>query len=623
MELVSAAQPPTPTGTSGADIAGLLERHFGYRSFRPLQREVIQHVLAGGDAVVLMPTGGGKSLCYQVPALALDGLTVVVSPLIALMKDQVEALRGNGIAAAYLNSSLGREEEEAITAELLAGGLKLLYVSPERLFQQGFLDRLETLHVRLFAIDEAHCISSWGHHFRPEYKRLDAIKRRFPGVPVVALTATADKAVRGDIGRHLGLREPRLFIGGFDRPNLSLAVLPGQGRWSAIQRIVGRHAGECGIIYCNSRAGTEKLAAQLQGVGVRADFYHAKLDAAERGRVQDDFLQGRLHVICATIAFGMGIDKADVRFVVHYNMPGTVEGYYQEIGRAGRDGQPAETILFYSYADVQTHMHFAQDIGDPVYKEVIFAKLQRMKEYAEAQVCRRTILLSYFSEESTGPCGNCDVCKDPPKYFDGTVLAQKALSAVLRSREQLAMSTLVDVLKGTLSAEVRQKGWQRIKTFGAGQDTSGFAWTMFVQQFIQHGLLEIDYQDHYHLKATRAGQSVLRGERPVRLVTPETIRERQERPKRKVAAPVAEPVGNADLLAHLKALRRRIAQEIAKPAYVVFSDASLIDMAARKPADIYAFRLVHGVGDHKATAYGDRFMRAIAEFEAGRGGAGG
>jgi len=623
MESVILSEPPASYGNSRSSLHELLERHFGYKSFRPKQLEVIEHVLHGRDAVVLMPTGGGKSNCYQLPALAFPGLTVVISPLIALMKDQVQALQGNGIPAAFLNSSLEFSEERFIHQQLRNGELKLLYVSPERLFQLGFLDRLIELNVSLFAVDEAHCISSWGHSFRPEYKQLHVLKQRFPTVPVIALTATADRTVRGDIAHSLGLRDPQVFISSFDRPNLSLAVLPGQDRWRAIERIVGRYAGRSGIIYCNSRAGTEKLAAKLQAIGVNADYYHAKLDALERSRVQDDFIQGKLHVICATIAFGMGIDKADVRFVVHYNMPGTVEGYYQEIGRAGRDGKPAETILFYSYADVQTHMHFAEEIQDPRYKEVVIAKLDRMKEYAEAQVCRRTILLSYFSEETVEPCGNCDVCKDPPKYFDGTVLAQKALSAVVRSRQQLPMSVLVDVLKGTRSPVVQENGWERIKTFGAGNDVSAFAWIMFIQQVLQLGLLEIAYADHYHLRITRAGEAVLQGERPVRLVSPETLKERQERPKQRKDVLVAGPSSAAeDLLAELKALRRTIAADLKKPAYIVFSDATLLDMAEKRPGNIYEFRLVNGVGDHKASQFAAAFLEAIAAWRGRRGAAG-
>ena len=597
-------------------IHDLLERHFGYKSFRPQQQAIIEHVIGGNDTVVLMPTGGGKSLCYQIPALAQDGLTVVISPLIALMKDQVQSLQANGIAAAFINSTLDPIEERAIDERLERGEIKLLYLSPERLFSGHALAWLARLNVRLFAIDEAHCISSWGHSFRPEYKRLNAIKERFPDVPVVALTATADRAVRGDIAQHLGMRNERMFVSSFDRPNLSLAVLPGVDRWKAIERIMARHAGKCGIIYCGSRDATEKLAAKLQKIGVRADYYHAGRSAEDRSEVQDEFISGKLHVICATIAFGMGIDKSHVRFVIHYNLPGNLESYYQEIGRAGRDGQPSETILFYSYADVQGQMYHIEKVEDPQYKRILIAKLERMKEYAEAQVCRRTILLSYFSESTGQPCGNCDVCKDPPKYFSGTLLAQKALSAVVRCKEQVGMSVLIDVLKGTRSAEVVEHRFDTVKTFGAGGDVSAFGWMMFLQQMIQYGLLEIDYKAHYHLKVTEAGQAVLRGEREVRLVTPDTIKERQERTKKQAVAPAMEPSSGAaaDLLQRLKDLRKAIAKEIAKPAYIVFSDATLLDMAEKKPRTIYEFRLVNGVGDHKASQFGKAFLEVIIAF---------
>lgn len=612
MESITTTAPPGAR-EPGTAALHLLERHFGYKSFRPGQQEVIEHIIAGRDALVLMPTGGGKSLCYQVPALALDGLTLVISPLIALMKDQVQALQANGIAAAFLNSTLAFAEEQTLEAQLRGGALKLLYVSPERLLAQGFLDRLEGWNVRLFAIDEAHCISSWGHAFRPEYKRLDVLKQRFPHVPLVALTATADKAVRNDIARHLGMRDERLFTASFDRPNLSLAVLPGQKRWPMLQRIMARHAGACGIIYCNSRKGTEKLAAQLQGIGVRAEAYHAKMEAAERDRVQDAFIQGQVHVVCATIAFGMGIDKGDVRFVIHWNMPGTLEGYYQEIGRAGRDGAPAETILFYSYADVQTHMHFMEEVEDEQYKAIMGAKLERMKAYAEAQVCRRTVLLSYFSEEMVKPCGNCDVCKDPPKYSDGTVLAQKALSAIYRCHERIGLRLLIDVLKGTHSPEVVEQGLSQVKTFGQGAEVSGFAWSLFIQQFLQYGLVEIDYRDNYHLKITPLGHRVLKGEHAVRLVSPETVMERQERSRRNKVPVVREAsTAHTDLLARLKALRLTISKEIGKPAFVVFSDATLIDMAAKQPRNVREFRQVNGVGDHKTQQYAERFLALMA-----------
>ena len=419
--------------------------------------------------------------------------------------------------------------------------------------------------------------------------------------------------MRGDIAQHLGLKNERMFVSSFDRPNLSLAVLPGVDRWKAIERNMARNAGQCGIIYCGSRDATEKISAKLRNFGVKADHYHAGRSSEERNAVQDDFISGKLHVICATIAFGMGIDKSDVRFVIHYNLPGNLESYYQEIGRACRDGKPAETILFYSYADVQGQMYHIEKVDDPQYKKILTAKLERMKEYAEAQVCRRTILLSYFSETTAQPCGNCDVCKDPPKYFSGTLIAQKALSAVVRCKELLSMSVLIDVLKGTRSSEVTEKRFDTVKTFGAGNDTSAFAWMMFIQQLIQHHLLEIDYKDHYHLKVTEAGKSLLRGEREVRLVSPETIKERQDRSK-KVRIIATEPASGttADPLTRLKALRRSIAQQMAKPAFVVFSDATLIDMAEKKPKNMDEFHAVNGVGDHKAKQYGERFLKAIA-----------
>ncbi|MFZ1689211.1 MAG: DNA helicase RecQ [Flavobacteriales bacterium] len=594
----------------------LLHKHFGYHGFRPLQREAIDQLLAGKDAVILMPTGGGKSLCFQIPALAFDGITLVVSPLIALMKDQVQALQANGIAAAFLNSTLSYQEEQRIWQELRSGGLKLLYVSPERVFSQGFLEALEQLPLRLIAIDEAHCISNWGHHFRPEYKRLHVLKERFPEVPVAALTATADAAVRSDIGELLGLREPRLFIASFDRPNLSLAVLPGQKKSGQLGRILAKHNGECGIIYCQSRKSCEQLAERIRALGIRAAHYHAGMEPEERSNVQDEFIQGRCHVICATIAFGMGIDKSDVRFVIHWNMPGSVESYYQEIGRAGRDGKPAETILFYSYADVQRQLHFIDEVQDERYRAIQMAKLERMKDFAEAGTCRRKMLLSYFSEMPADNCGNCDVCNDPPKWFDGTKYAQMALSAVARSRGTLPVSTLVDVLKGTRSATVLERGLTALQTFGVGNAISDFIWQLHIQQFIQQGLLTIDYKDNYHLKLTQHANEVLFKGRTVRLVSFETIKERQEAQKKIRARDtdrVAEPT-DAALFDHLKALRSKLAKAINKPAYVVFSDAALLDMCARKPATMSAFLQVNGVGEYKAEQFGEAFLQAIAGY---------
>lgn len=610
----------TTLSHTAAHIPELLERHFGYKSFRPLQKEIIDHVMAGRDAVVLMPTGGGKSLCYQVPAMALDGITLVVSPLIALMKDQVEALQGNGVPAAYLNSSLDEDEVAQVKERLRSGALKLLYVSPERVLAQDLEFLLPQLPIRLIAIDEAHCISSWGHHFRPDYKQLHVLKQRFPDVPVIALTATADKAVRHDIGRSLGMAEHRLFIAGFDRPNLSLAVLPGLKKFGQLRQIMQRHRGNCGIIYCGSRNETERLAAKLRESGFDAAHYHAGMEGEERARTQDDFIQGRTRIICATIAFGMGIDKGDVRFVVHYNMPGTLEGYYQEIGRAGRDGAPAETVLFYSYRDVQQQLGFIENIEHDAYRSVQRAKLERMQAYAEAQVCRRKVLLSYFSEPPMEACGNCDVCKDPPTYFDGTTLAQMALSAVARTRQTIGVSTLIDVLKGTHGPEVKEKGLEGIKTFGAGRNTTAFAWHLFIQQFVQQGLLEIDYTDHYHLKLTPRAEEVLFQDRKVELVTPETVKERQEEQKKvKVPGRTELPAGNADLYETLKALRKTIAAQLGKPAFVVFSDASLRDMSARMPLTEGEFREVNGVGEHKAERYAGPFLAEITGWIARKG----
>ncbi|TKG94648.1 DNA helicase RecQ [Puteibacter caeruleilacunae] len=595
-----------------------LRRHFGYSTFRPQQREVITHLLEGKDAVVLMPTGGGKSICYQLPALVLDGLTLVVSPLIALMKDQVESLKSNGIEAAYLNSSLTPEEEQSIRIKLNQGKIKLLYVSPERLYTQSFFQSIPELNVKLFAIDEAHCVSSWGHHFRPEYKKLSALKRSFPNVPVVALTATADKAVRSDIGELLGLRNPKYFISSFDRPNLSLAVLPGQKKYEQIVKIIRRHRDSSGIIYCSSRASTERLAEKLAVAGFNADFYHAGIDAESRSKVQDDFISGRTAIICATVAFGMGIDKPDVRFVIHFNMPGNLESYYQEIGRAGRDGDPAETILFYSYRDVQTHMKFIDDISDNKYKEIQKAKLERMQEFAEGQVCRRKILMTYFGEIPEEDCKNCDVCENPPRYFDGTILAQKALSAVMRVQQKANISTLIDILKGSMSSTVKQFGFHQIKTFGAGSDITAFGWQLFFQQFIQQGIVELDYKDHYNLKLTPLSNAILFEGKQVKLVTPDTIKERQESQKKKIKKEVSTGPVDASLFEILRQLRNTLAGEINRPAYVVFSDASLRDMATKAPQSYGEFLDIHGVGEHKANQYADIFIDAIDSYLSGK-----
>ncbi|NOQ27156.1 MAG: DNA helicase RecQ [Bacteroidales bacterium] len=596
----------------------LLQKHFGYSTFRPQQKEIIQHVIDGKDAVVLMPTGGGKSMCYQLPALMRRGLTVVISPLIALMKDQVQALQSNGIKAAYLNSSMLANEESLVKEELQKGSIKLLYVSPERLFSRNFLDYIGQLNVGLFAIDEAHCVSSWGHHFRPEYKKLSILKQVFKSVPVVALTATADRAVRGDISLLLNLNEAKYFISSFDRPNLSLAVLPGQNKWKQIEKILHRYQNKCGIIYCSSRAGTEKLAQQIHSLGFSAKAYHAGMKSDERSKTQDEFIQGNLKIVCATLAFGMGIDKSNVRFVIHHNMPGNLESYYQEVGRAGRDGQPAEAILFYSYRDVQTHLGFISKVKDQGYAKIQKAKLNRMQEYAEAQVCRRKILLSYFSELPEHDCENCDVCANPPKYFDGTKEAQMALSAVYRTEETISVSTLIDVLKGTHSTSVLEHKLETIKTFGAGKQITLFSWQLFIQQLIQQGYLEIDYKEHYNLKLNLLSRQVLFDSRSVRLVSPETIKDRQEKLKEKPKGIMNNVKVDESLFEHLKSLRKEIADKIKKPAFVVFGNASLLDMCEILPVTYDEFLNVTGVGEHKANLYAGIFTEAIKKFTSGK-----
>ncbi len=604
------------------DSVGVLERtlkqYFGFEAFKPLQKEVITNVMNGMDSVVLMPTGGGKSLTYQLPAIMRKGLTLVISPLIALMKDQVESLRANGIPAAYLNSSLTTDQVIEIKQQLANRSLDLLYIAPERLFSGNFTEYLKNLDINLIAIDEAHCVSSWGHHFRPEYRKLSVLKKIFPHIPVVALTATADKAVRADIGNLLNLRNPRYFISSFDRPNLTLSVLPGQKKWEQIIRFVRRHPGESGIIYCLSRKNTETLAQKLKAAGVKAKHYHAGLENGDRQKTQEEFLQGDIDIICATIAFGMGIDKPNIRFVIHYNMPGNLESYYQEIGRAGRDGKPADTILFYSYRDIQTQLSFINEIEDEQYRKIQIAKLKRMQEYAEAQICRRKILLSYFSEVLEEDCGNCDVCKNPPRFFDGTMQTQIALSAIYRMKQKANVSTLVDVLKGSYSDTVKANGFHEIKTFGKGRDLSAFAWQMFIQQMIQQGIVEMDYKDHSTLKLNALSKKILFENKKVKLISPEVIKERQnskaaERPQKQTKKELAKQ----ELFDELRKLRKEIADRMDKPAFSVFTDNTLYDMVEKLPGNYDEFLEIEGVGEYKASQFANIFLKTIARFLSG------
>lgn len=597
----------------------ILKSYFGYDEFRPMQQEIIEAVTSGSDALVLMPTGGGKSLCYQIPALMMEGTAVVVSPLISLMKDQVEALHANGIEAATLNSGIPVDEERRIRELCMSGKIRLLYISPERLMLE--LDWLaESMRVSLFAIDEAHCISQWGHDFRPEYTQLGIIHGRFPDVPVIALTATADKLTKTDIVEKLRLRNPRIFISSFDRPNLSLDVkrgLSAADKLRAIMQVIGRHPHESGIIYCISRRVTESLAEKLKAKGVAVGVYHAGLPIDQRNRVQEDFINDRIDVVVATIAFGMGIDKSNVRYVIHYNLPKSIESFYQEIGRGGRDGLPTETLLFFNIQDLMTLRSFADSSGQ---RDISHEKLNRMQEYAEAQVCRRRILLNYFGEESDCHCGNCDVCHNPPLYFDGTVLVQKALSAIMRAGQQIGFTLTAEILRGTMSPDVVSRSYHRLKTFGAGRDISFRDWQDYLLQMLQMGFIEIAYDDDRHLRVTSLGRDILFGHRKAQLATiiREDLRVKKSKERRKaVTAESAASGGKQEdgiLYERLRELRQEIAQANNWPAYVVMSDKSLHAIATEKPTTIEAFGAIFGIGEHKRNAYGQRFISFISDY---------
>lgn len=587
----------------------ILKQYFGYDRFRPMQEEIINMVLAGQDTVVLMPTGGGKSVCFQIPALVKEGMCVVVSPLIALMKDQVEALKVNGVAAAFINSSQVAKQQRIIEEQCLTGQIKLLYVSPEKLLAQGFFDFLREANVNLFAIDEAHCISSWGHDFRPEYTQLKSLKICFPTIPIIALTATADKLTRNDITNQLHLHDPKVFISSFDRKNLSLTVLPGQERTKQIIRFLKANPNSSGIIYCLSRRGTEVLAERLQSEGFQAGYYHAGLGPDERSKIQEGYLRDDLQIICATIAFGMGIDKSNVRWVIHYNLPKNIEGYYQEIGRAGRDGLAAQTILFYSLSDVIKLKEMLADSAESR-RELQQAKLDRMQQYAEANVCRRRILLSYFSEDMPIECGNCDVCKNPRKPFDATTLAQKALSAVVRLKEAVPLGTLIDVLRGSRNQTILSKGYDQIKTYGAGADLRTEEWRDYLLQMVNTGVLEIAYDQNQALRKGLLADDILFKQRRVMLVKPEDAIKFKPAEKSKTQTEVLFD----GLFERLKRLRKQLADEQNVPPYIVFSDNTLNEMATKRPLTRLDMLSVSGVGQRKMDLYGENFLRQIIDY---------
>ncbi|WCT12424.1 DNA helicase RecQ [Mucilaginibacter jinjuensis] len=584
-----------------------LHKYFGYTEFRHQQEAIVQQVLTVGDALVLMPTGGGKSLCYQLPAVLLSGLTVVISPLIALMKDQVDALNINGIPAAFLNSSQNPNEQQSIVSRLKSGEIKLLYLAPERLFgsESRLVTFLKTLNVSLIAIDEAHCISHWGHDFRPEYLMLSSFKTEFPKTPVIALTATADDLTRKDIREKLALHQPKEFVSSFNRPNISYTVAPKKDSYNQLLGFLDEHQEDSGIIYCLSRQNTEHLAADLQKQGYAAKAYHAGLDNETKALNQDQFLRDEVKIIVATIAFGMGINKSNVRYVVHYDLPKNIEGYYQETGRAGRDGLPSEALLFFSAGDAFKLQRFARVEGNEDQSRIMLKKLDDMVKYCQLQTCRRQYLMHYFNEQFPDHCGSCDVCLTEYKKFDGTVIAQKALSAVYRLNQRFGTNYVIDLLRGSRSEKIREEHKQ-LKTYGIGNDLSKAEWQRYIGQLVIQGYLQVTDDQYPVLKLTSTSEAVLKGQQQVEFSISEAMEEE---------AKATEPtVYEADLLHELKTIRFNLAMNENVPAYIILSDATLQEMATYLPQSLDELGRISGFGEVKLNRYGEAFLRIINAY---------
>ncbi len=588
-----------------------LQEVFGYSEFRPDQQAIITTLIEGRDAFVLMPTGGGKSICYQVPALHREGVAIIVSPLISLMKDQVDSLLASGVRAAFYNSSLNAAEARKILAQLHAGELDLLYLAPERLLSEDFLERLHSLKIALFAIDEAHCVSQWGHDFRPEYVRLGQLRRLFPGVPMIGLTATADPQTRQDVLDKLGLHHAQCFVTGFDRPNIRYTVVDKQKPFDQLLAFIADHRSAAGIVYALSRKRVEELAERLAASGVKARAYHAGLADKERKQVQEMFLRDEIDIVVATVAFGMGIDKPNVRFVVHYDLPKNIESYYQETGRSGRDGLPAEALLLFGYGDIAISRGLIEKSRNPEQKRIELHKLQAMAGFAEAQTCRRRVLLGYFGERLAKDCGDCDVCLNPPETYDATVDAQKALSCVFRVGQRFGVGHVVDVLRGEQTQRVLELGHDKLSTYGIGADKVAEAWSSLIRQLIHRGYLVQDVAAYSVLKLTEAARPLLRGEERLVLARPR-IRVRMLTKKSRPQA--GDFDYDDDLFDALRKRRKLLADAEGVPPYVIFGDATLAEMAAKMPTDEEKMMAINGVGKHKLRRYGAEFIDEVIGY---------